>query len=355
MADDEGNSDTALSNEVVRALGNEVRRLREDHAVVDQRNTELEEKNARLKRKLQRALQAKEGGGEEEEPCILIAGNHYEQVKQALKESEQQREEEEVEHARVVEELRNKLARGKEKRAALRSALSETREFDVKALLRWDELDILDLSGLHGFTKTALDAWVKIGMALDEPRYRESIWKCGYEDSLWAASKESCVLFHPSHFYNADAGSFKHLSPEYIPRPGATRDIFHREGGGQKVFYCGGFKCEWSCSILLQDLDSFTRVAPDTITQIKETVVAKACAGGGAASRTAAHKMLEDGSMTVGCYGLVKTDYRYQVDLAMEAYTRECAKSKYQTRKRPADDASTGHKKSKKKRKPSSS
>lgn len=35
MADDEGNSDTALSNEVVRALGNEVRRLREDHAVVD--------------------------------------------------------------------------------------------------------------------------------------------------------------------------------------------------------------------------------------------------------------------------------------------------------------------------------
>lgn len=70
----------------------------------------------------------------------------YEQVKQALDESVQQREAEQAEHvsnytvriqpqnctdfsydkAQVVEQLRNKLARGKEKRAALRAALSET-------------------------------------------------------------------------------------------------------------------------------------------------------------------------------------------------------------------------------------
>lgn len=90
-----------------------------------------------------------------------------------------------------------------------------------------------------------------------------------------------------------------------------------------------------------------------TIARIKNTIVDRICAGGGPASRTAARTMLEDGSTTVACYGLTKIGYKYQVDLAMEAYTRESEKSKM--RKRPADGPSAGHKNTKKKRKPSSS
>ncbi|EPT02343.1 hypothetical protein FOMPIDRAFT_1048030 [Fomitopsis schrenkii] len=339
MPEDQGNPDAALSNEVVRALGQELRRLREEHAVVEERNNVLEAENTRLQRDLddtRRALQAK-ARVKEEEPRVLPSGNDYDELKRALDESVQQREAEQAEHARVVEELRNKLARGKEKRAVLRAALSGTQEVDVKALLRCDELDVLDLSDLRGFKVGLGLAWVRIGKALNEPHYQECIWKCFNDDSLWTASKDFCVFLLPSHHYDTGDGSFKHNSHELLPRLGDTRDIFHKDSSHQWL-YCGDFKCEWSYSVSLEDLDRFTRVAPDTLTRIKRTIVDRACSGGGPASRTAALKMLEDGLMTVGCYGLVKTGYKYQVDLAMEAYTRDSMKTRSQTRKRPSDD-----------------
>ena len=85
----------------------------------------------------------------------------------------------------------------------------------------------------------------------------------------------------------------------------------------------------------------------DTIAQIKRSFVDRACVDGSLASRIAAQRMLEDGSMTILCYGLTKINYRYQVDLAMEAYTRDRGKSKNQKRKAPSDGAPIGNKKHK--------
>ncbi|KAH9925177.1 uncharacterized protein B0H18DRAFT_1010209 [Fomitopsis serialis] len=169
MSDKQNVSDTdALSNEIVRALGNELKRLRATHresearirgleaqygdleakygglvarnsdlkashnavsarnTVLEGRNAELEGENARLQQELgdtRRALVATKVKEEDSEPCILAAGSPYEQVKRALDESMRQRKEESQEHDRVMKALQDRLAKSDQGRVEMAAEL----------------------------------------------------------------------------------------------------------------------------------------------------------------------------------------------------------------------------------------
>ncbi|KZT64417.1 hypothetical protein DAEQUDRAFT_732643 [Daedalea quercina L-15889] len=142
MTDNRDDTDSdSLSNEIVRALGKELKRLRaahrgaearihnfeanhmdletkygnliatahdldvshealmQEHADLKARRTELEKENVWLQQELDGTRRSLQGiKVEREEPCILTAANHYDKVKRALDESTKRREEEKLEH-----------------------------------------------------------------------------------------------------------------------------------------------------------------------------------------------------------------------------------------------------------------
>ncbi|KAH9913767.1 uncharacterized protein B0H18DRAFT_157628 [Fomitopsis serialis] len=173
MSDKQDDSDSdALSNEIVRALGKELKRLRATHrdsearirdleaqygdldarysdlvarssnldarhnAVLarntdlEGRNTELEGENARFQKELgdtRRALIATKVKEEDSEPCILAAGSPYEQAKRALDESMRQRKEERREHGHIVKSLQDKFAESDRRCAELARELVQAK------------------------------------------------------------------------------------------------------------------------------------------------------------------------------------------------------------------------------------
>ncbi|EPT02351.1 hypothetical protein FOMPIDRAFT_156160 [Fomitopsis schrenkii] len=179
--------------------------------------------------------------------------------------------------------------------------------------------------------------WPQLSKALPQLQLGDRIWTSGRDDSLWRFPNDRSLMLSPSHRYNKGSGTFTPLKLDdaSIPHIGETRELFHRVD--DSIRYCGTFKCVGVSTMFLRELKLYAKERRHS-GYLWQNIVRRTTSGEIVTTRKTVRRMYHNDQFKVVCHGLERVGYNDQLDLAMEAFQRECKDKRREERKRGAAD-----------------
>jgi len=362
---------SSLTNEVVLAMANELKRLRQQLNERDKDVPEcdrvaeilgLQKENERL----QRELTVKNSHGLSEQ----THASTYDSLRRQLNEVLQARDEELKLHAEVVKGMKTEIATLRNQYEAFKASLkvdhgltgnehkrvlpgeSSAETFNETKFSPYNFLELQDGGGSCGSERPplciydsppGLNLWAAVRKELPDPSILNGVLHINPDSIIWHRDGDKrCLLLHASQRFNlCDKGAWKSEGCILTLGRGETRELVCKS---EKAWsYCGKYRCVGVSDISEEDLHSLHPRHTMMNAIVQRTTSSSTKGGQPTHVGKLMREMYRSGALTVRSYGMELVERDEAIDNALE----KCA-IRRAGKKRTSDDGEEGSRKKQK-------